>query len=73
MSTTKINATGIKPDMTLLLDGQHHIVDDVERQEDGTIRVEAETIVGNMSHRTFWLNPTHIVTVIGVHNESTVV
>jgi hypothetical protein len=64
MSTGYITADQIQPEMTLPIDGQQHVVDDVVIDDDGDIHVEAETVIGDIGHRSFWFQPTDSVMVL---------
>jgi hypothetical protein len=65
MSIRHITARDIQPDMTLLIDGQHHVVDAAEENHWGdAICVQAETVVGDMGPRTFEFEPAQQVSIL---------
>ena len=61
--TKTITAAEIDADMTLLVDGQHHLVEAV-RHDGDMVWVQAETVVGNMGPRTFLLPADQQVTTL---------
>lgn len=65
MTSRTIPASALAVDMTLVVDGQHHLIEEVaQHDDDGPVYVQAETVIGDVGQRAFTFTPDQSVRVL---------